>query len=198
MNLWDNTKYMYWSLSLLPAHSSYNSWSEKNTLCSSIWSLTLSLTQGSKTLPKGKVISSVVIALGGFPGGSEIKNPSANARDASLIPGLWRSPGKGNGNPLKYFSRGNPMDRGARTATVRGVTKSQTWQWLNNTGSILGSLGEASGWVPRWLLDGSSSPERPSQDSKLEIFSPTPYSSEGEEGVKMKLVIDHAHMRKLP
>ena len=34
-----------------------------------------------------------------------VKNPSANAgdvRDMSLIPGLSRSPGEGNGNPLQY------------------------------------------------------------------------------------------------
>ena len=37
----------------------------------------------------------------GFPGGSVIKNPPANAGDAGLIPGLERSPGVGNGNPLQ-------------------------------------------------------------------------------------------------
>ena len=36
----------------------------------------------------------------GFPGGSVVKNPPANARDAGLIPGLAGSPGEGNGNPL--------------------------------------------------------------------------------------------------
>ena len=39
----------------------------------------------------------------GFPGGSVIKNPPAHARDAKdgeLIPGLGRSPGKENRNPL--------------------------------------------------------------------------------------------------
>ena len=35
----------------------------------------------------------------GFPGVLVIKNPPANARDTSLIPGLGRSPGEGNGNP---------------------------------------------------------------------------------------------------
>ena len=41
-----------------------------------------------------------------------IKNPSANAGDAGLIPGLGRSPGEGNGNPLKYSCLVNSMDRG--------------------------------------------------------------------------------------
>ena len=36
----------------------------------------------------------------GFPGSSVVKNPPANAGDVGLIPGLGRSPGKGNGNPL--------------------------------------------------------------------------------------------------
>ena len=62
----------------------------------------------------------------GFPGGSVVKNPSANARDAGevgLIPGLGRSPGGANGNSLQYSSLGNPMDRRAWRATVYGVTK---------------------------------------------------------------------------
>ena len=37
----------------------------------------------------------------GFPGGSVVKNPPANARDAGSIPGLGKSPGEGNGNPLQ-------------------------------------------------------------------------------------------------
>ena len=59
----------------------------------------------------------------GFPGGSVVKNPPANAGDADLIPGLGRSPGEGNGNPLKYSCMGKPMDRGTWWATVNGVTK---------------------------------------------------------------------------
>jgi len=39
------------------------------------------------------------------------------------IPGLGRSPGEGNGNPLQYSYLENPMDRGAWQATVCGVTK---------------------------------------------------------------------------
>ena len=46
----------------------------------------------------------------GFPGGSLVKNPPANAGDVGLIPGLGRSPGVGNGNPLQYSCE-NPMDR---------------------------------------------------------------------------------------
>ena len=62
----------------------------------------------------------------GFPGGSVVENPSAHAEALSSIPGPGRSPGEGNGNPLQYSCLENPMDRGARQATVHGVTKSQT------------------------------------------------------------------------
>ena len=52
-----------------------------------------------------------------------IKNPPANVGDACLIPGLGRSPGEGNGNPLRYSCLGNSMDKGAWGATVRWVTE---------------------------------------------------------------------------
>ena len=58
-----------------------------------------------------------------------VKNPPANAgdlRDASLIPGLGRSPEVGNGNPLQYSCLDNSMDREAWQSTVHGVAKSQT------------------------------------------------------------------------
>jgi len=45
-----------------------------------------------------------------------VKNPPANAgdaRDTGSIPGLGRSPGVGNGNPLQYYRLENFMDRGA-------------------------------------------------------------------------------------
>ena len=56
-------------------------------------------------------------------------NPPAsagNARDAGSIPGLGRSPGEGNDNPLQYSCLKNLMNRGAWWAAVHGVTKSQT------------------------------------------------------------------------
>ena len=37
-----------------------------------------------------------------FPGDSEVRKPSANSGDTGLIPGLGRSFGEGNGNPLQY------------------------------------------------------------------------------------------------
>ena len=47
----------------------------------------------------------------GFPGGSVVKNPPADAGDTQSIPGSGRSPGEGNDNPLQYSCLGNP--RGA-------------------------------------------------------------------------------------
>ena len=52
-----------------------------------------------------------------------VKNPPANAGDVGLIPGLGRSPGEGNGNPLQYSCLENRMDRGAWQATVHGIAK---------------------------------------------------------------------------
>ena len=49
-----------------------------------------------------------------FPGGAKVKNLPANAgdaRDVGSIPGLGRSPGEGNGNPLQYSCLENSMDR---------------------------------------------------------------------------------------
>ena len=56
-----------------------------------------------------------------------VKNPHTNAGDVGSIPGLARSLGGENGNPLQYPCLGNPMDRGAWWAIVQGAAKSQTW-----------------------------------------------------------------------
>ena len=56
-----------------------------------------------------------------------IKNPPVSAGDSGdtvSIPGLGRSCGEGNGNPLQYSCLENPMDRGAWWATVHRVAKS--------------------------------------------------------------------------
>ena len=55
-----------------------------------------------------------------------VKNLPAYVGDPSSIPGLERSTGEGNGNPLQYSCLENFMGRGAWRVTVHGVTKSQT------------------------------------------------------------------------
>ena len=61
-----------------------------------------------------------------FPSSSNGKASACKAGDAGSIPGLRRSPGEGNGNPLQHPCLENPMDRGALQATVHEVTKGQT------------------------------------------------------------------------
>jgi len=48
-----------------------------------------------------------------FPGGSDGKESAGNLGDLGLIPGLGRSSGEGNGNPLQYSCLDNSTDRGA-------------------------------------------------------------------------------------
>ena len=62
--------------------------------------------------------------LQGFLVGSDGKESACNAGDPSLIPGMGRSPGEGNGHPLQYSYLENSMDRGAWWATIHGVAKS--------------------------------------------------------------------------
>ena len=56
----------------------------------------------------------------GLLGGSGGKETVCSAGDPGSIPGLGKSPGEGNGNPLQYCYLGNPMDRGVWRATVHG------------------------------------------------------------------------------
>ena len=57
----------------------------------------------------------------GFPGGSAGKEPACNAGDLDSIPGLGRSPGEGNGYPLRYSGLENSMN-----CIVHGVAGSRT------------------------------------------------------------------------
>ena len=63
--------------------------------------------------PLHLIILSYVVYLIGFPGGSDGKASVCNAGDPGSIPGLGRSLGEGNGNPLQYSCLENPMDGGA-------------------------------------------------------------------------------------
>ena len=85
-----------------------------------------------------------------------VKNPPADTGDWGSIPGLGRSPGEGNNNPLQYSCLGNPTDRGAWQATILVharvrhdlVTKQQQYKEVfhipNHQGSEHQNLKEAS------------------------------------------------------
>ena len=71
------------------------------------------------------LLTTVHTVFQGFPGGSVVKNLPVSAGDVGLVPGLERSPGEGNDNPLQYSRLENSMDRGAWRATIHGVAKSR-------------------------------------------------------------------------
>ena len=58
--------------------------------------------------------------------GSALKHPSASAEGLDSIPGLGRSPERGNGKPLQYSCLENSMNRGAWPAAIHVVTKTRT------------------------------------------------------------------------
>ena len=81
-----------------------------------------------------------------------VKNLLANARDVGdlgSIPGLGRSPGRGNGKSLQYSCLENPMDRGAWRAIVHGVAKS--WTWLKQLCTVKWKILKEMG-IPEHLI----------------------------------------------
>ena len=67
-----------------------------------------------------------------FPGGSVVKNLPANVGDMGSIPGLGRSPGKGNGHPLQNSFLENSMNRGDWWATILGSQESDMTERLTH------------------------------------------------------------------
>ena len=63
-----------------------------------------------KSVPHVSELKRVDLVPMGLPCGSEVKASASNAGDPGSIPGLGRSPGEGNGNPLQYSYLENPMD----------------------------------------------------------------------------------------
>ena len=98
----------------------------------------------------------------GFPGGSVVKNPPANAGEVGLIPGMGRSSGGGHGNPLQYSCLKNPMDKGAWWPTVHGVTKNPTRLSGFHFHYVLGSV----------LEIGETAESKSDSFSFLEILEP--------------------------
>ena len=73
-----------------------------------------------------------------------LKNLPASAGDMDSIPGLGRSPGEENGNPVQYSCLENSMDRGVWPAIVHGITESDTTQQLNNNKIKLSNMSVTS------------------------------------------------------
>ena len=72
----------------------------------------------------------ILLELDSFPGGSDGKEFACSVGDLGLIPG-WEDPlEKGTGYPLQYSGLENSIDRGAWQATVHGVTRGRTNEWL--------------------------------------------------------------------
>ena len=93
-------------------------------------------THSSKMLEREEQIFILCVSLGlwvGFPSGSDGKESACNKGDLGLIPGLGRSPGEGNGNPLQYACLENSVDRGAWWATFSpwGHRVGQEWITLS-------------------------------------------------------------------
>ena len=65
---------------------------------------------------------------------------ACDAGDPGFIPGLGRSPWKGDGNPLQYSCLGNSMDRGAWCNTVHGVTNLLHVTEVTNTHTLIHRL----------------------------------------------------------
>ena len=79
-----------------------------------------------------RIRASYAVKLG-FPGGSLVKNPPTKQEMQGLMPGLERSPGEGNGNPLEYSCLENPTDRGCLVGySPWGRKELEATEQLNN------------------------------------------------------------------
>ena len=84
-----------------------------------------------------------------FPGGFNGEESACNVGDPGSVPGLGRSPGEGNGNPLQYSCLENPMDREAWQATIHRVSKG--WTRLSDfTFTLLGISAVQTGEVAKF------------------------------------------------
>ena len=97
--LLSQTNHSIWSHALIMSHSAHYPMICLS-FCTSAWGLSC-------------IIFNILLRYYmGFPGGSVVKNTPANAGDATSIPGLGRSSGEGNGNPLQYSCWGIPWSEG--------------------------------------------------------------------------------------
>ena len=103
------------------------------------------LSQGLLHAGKDDIRSSSIL-FQGFPGVSDGKESACSVGDPDLIPGLWRSPGGGHGNPLQYSCWENRMNRGTWQAAVCGVARvGHDWVTKHSTAQHHGIFRAISG-----------------------------------------------------
>ena len=92
-------------------------------ICAYVCVCVCTYTHSISEYPCYSLIRNFSVFFWDFPCSSVSKESACNARNLGLIPGLGRSHGEGNGNPLQYSCLENPMDREAWWATVHGATR---------------------------------------------------------------------------
>ena len=95
-----------------------------------------------------EIFLSFSYATVGFPGGSVVKNPSANAGDTGSIPGSGRSPEEEVATHSSILAWKNPRDRGVWWATVHGVAELDTTELTHTY-----TTDQVCGW-PSYILMG--------------------------------------------
>ena len=115
--------------------SSWNTWIKTQISVSrdrvQLWTISTTVTIKTQLISVKEVLA-YWLNYEGFPGGSVVKNPPANAGDMGLIPGPGRSPTEENGNPLQYSCLENSMDSGAWWASVHNVAKSDMTERIHH------------------------------------------------------------------
>ena len=107
-----------------------------------------------------------------------------SAGDQDSVPGLGRSPGGGNGNPLQYSCLENPVDRRAWWVRVQGVAKS--WTRLSN-----GALGNTHSKLSALLAPDSLGDFDPVISPLWASVSPSASSGCGLEGLRAPCELHH-------
>ena len=110
---------------------------------------------GKKPLSNKKLNSGGLSLSLGFPGSTVVKNlPMQETWDTGSIPGLGRSPGVENGNPLKYSCLGNPMDRGAGRLACMGLPSGTRLRDWAHTQSLIIHIDLYSSYVFTFIKNG--------------------------------------------
>ena len=128
--VWASSRSWWWTgkLGSAAVHGVAKSWTRLSNWIELNWS---HIMEDDSVIKRNRILISATSL--NSSGGSDDKASAYNVGDPGSIPGMGRSSGKRNGNPLQYSCLENPMDRGALEATV-GVTKS--WTWLRNFTSL--------------------------------------------------------------